>query len=229
MSIAIIADAHLGGPGIPAAPLVEQLEALPGAGCHHLILLGDIFQAWVGSPQFETREIRAVVPVLRRLRRAGMAIDYIEGNRDFFLAESVYADCFDRVTTEISFDHGGVRYLLVHGDGLNQRDRQYLFWRWLSKSALSRFLILNLPAPIARQAVARTEAGLSKTNFEHKVRLPEEAIRAYGERRLAEGYDVLLLGHFHVPRVFKVSGGEIRLLDAWFNSRRVEWVPQPDL
>jgi UDP-2,3-diacylglucosamine hydrolase len=224
VSIAIIADSHLGGPGGPAGPLVEQLEALPAAGCRHLILLGDIFQAWVGSPQFETAEIRAVVPVLRGLRRDGMAIDYIEGNRDFFLAGSIYADCFDRVTTEIAFEHGGVRYLLVHGDGLNERDRQYLFWRWLSKSALSRFLIFKLPGKLARLALDRTEQALSKTNFEHKVRLPEDAIRRYGERRLSEGHDVLLLGHFHVPRVFKVPGGEVRLLDAWFRSRRVEWV-----
>ena len=44
------------------------------------------------------------------------------------------------------------------------------------------------------------------------------------ERRLAEGHDVLLLGHFHEPRVWPVAGGEVRLLDAWFRSREVEWL-----
>ena len=39
-----------------------------------------------------------------------------------------------------------------------------------------------------------------------------------------EGHDVLLLGHFHEPRVWKVAGGEVRLLDAWFRSREVEWL-----
>ena len=41
---------------------------------------------------------------------------------------------------------------------------------------------------------------------------------------LAEGHDVLLLGHFHEPRTFRVQGGEIRLLYAWFRSRQVEWL-----
>jgi len=222
MSIAIIADSHLGGPGGSAEPLVEQLEALPDQGVERLVLLGDVFQVWIGSRRFETPEVRAVVPVLRDLRRRGLEIDYVEGNRDFFLAQSPYADCFDRVVLEVAFEVEGTRYLAVHGDGLNDRDRQYRFWRWLSKSAPSRFLILNLPGAIARRVVASTESGLSKTNFKHKARLPEEAIRRYGEKRLAEGHDVLLMGHFHEPRTFRVAGGEVRLLDAWFKSRRVE-------
>ena len=224
MSTAIIADSHLGGPGGPAGPLVEQLVALPESGCRHLLMLGDIFQVWVGSRAFETPEIRAVLPVLADLRRQGLRIDYIEGNRDFFLAESPYAGYFDRVVTDLAFESGGVRYLAVHGDGLNDRDRQYLFWRWLSKSRLSRTLILRLPGSLARRAVGSTERRLGKTNFKHKARIPEEAIMAYGERRLAEGHDVLLLGHFHAPRTWRVAHGEIRLLDAWFNSRRVEWL-----
>ena len=34
---------------------------------------------------------------------------------------------------------------------------------------------------------------------------------------------MLLLGHFHEPRVWQVQGGEVRLLEAWFTSKRVEW------
>lgn len=224
MSIAIIADAHLGGPGGPAGPLIEQLRSLPAQGCRRLILLGDIFQAWVGFRHFETGDILAVVEALRDLRRQGIEIDYIEGNRDFYLAGSPYADAFDRVGLETSFTVDGVRYLAVHGDGLNERDWQYRFWRWLSKSAPVRLLIRSIPSPLAHRMVHSTEARLSQTNFKHKVRLPEAAIRRYAERRLAEGYDVLLLGHFHEPRIWKVQGGEVRLLDAWYKSRRVEWM-----
>ena len=34
--------------------------------------------------------------------------------------------------------------------------------------------------------------------------------------------DVLLLGHFHEERTWPVGNGEVRLLEAWFKSRRVE-------
>jgi UDP-2,3-diacylglucosamine hydrolase len=224
MPIALIADAHLGGPGGPAGPLIEQLRSLPGQGCRRLVLMGDLFQAWVGFRSFETPDVAAVVAALRELRRAGIEIDYVEGNRDFFLAGSPYADAFDRLALETSFEVGGVRYLAVHGDGLNDRDWKYLFWRRLSKSAPVRFLVRSVPRGLAHRMVGSTERRLSQTNFKHRAALPEEAIRRYAEWRLAEGYDVLLLGHFHEPRVWKVAGGEVRLLDAWFRSRAVEWL-----
>jgi UDP-2,3-diacylglucosamine pyrophosphatase LpxH len=224
VSTAIIADAHVGGPGGPAGPLVAQLRELPARGCRRLVLMGDLFQAWIGFPRFETADIAAVAAALRDLRRQGIEIDYVEGNRDFFLAGSPYADAFDRVGLETSFTADGVRYLAVHGDGLNDRDWKYNFWRKLSKSAPTRFLVGHIPRALAHRMVHGTERRLSQTNFKHKAALPEEPIRRYAERRLAEGYDVLLLGHFHEPRVWQVPGGEVRLLDAWFRSRAVEWV-----
>jgi UDP-2,3-diacylglucosamine hydrolase len=222
--LAVLADAHLGGPGGRADPLIQQLEALPAPGCTRLILLGDLFQAWVGLPKFETPEIAAVVAALARLRERGVAIDYVEGNRDFFLRGSVYEPALGRVGLETSATVGGRRILFVHGDGLNDRDRQYLFWRWLSKRGWVRLLLRALPRAAARRFVASTERRLGDTNFKHKARIPEEAIRAYGARRLAEGYDLLVLGHFHEAREWSVAGGTVRLLEAWFTSRRIEWI-----
>jgi UDP-2,3-diacylglucosamine hydrolase len=223
-SVALVADAHLSGPGGPAGPLVAQLATLPDQGCRRLVLMGDLFQAWVGFRSFETADVRAMVAALRDLRARGMTVEYVEGNRDFFLAGSPYADAFDRVALETSFEAGGVRYLAVHGDGLNDDDWKYRFWRRLSKSAPVRFLVGSVPGALATRIVHSTERRLSRTNFKHRAALPEAAIRAYAERRLAEGHDVLLLGHFHEGRVWKVDGGEVRLLDAWFRSRAVEWL-----
>jgi UDP-2,3-diacylglucosamine pyrophosphatase LpxH len=228
MSVALIADAHLGGAGGSAEELVRQLDAIESSGCERLVLLGDIFHVWVGARRFETRAIRTVYSRLLQLARQGLQIDYIEGNRDFFLADSEYAEAFSSIGTEMSFVAGSRRYLAVHGDGLNDRDRQYLFWRWLSKSSLSRALILHLPASIARWALNSTEVRLARTNFKHRKGVPQQAISRFAERRLAEGFDTLLLGHFHEPRSWEVAGGEVRILDAWFNSQRVEWIGDPD-
>lgn len=223
MPVAVVADAHLGGPGGEAGPLVRQLDALLDEDCERLVLLGDIFHVWVGDRRYETAEVRAVAAAIDRLRAGGVSVDYVEGNRDFFLDRGPYASLFDRLATEVTFETGGVRYLAVHGDRLNDRDWQYRFWRWLSKSLPCRLVVLNMPSRLAQQFVTSTEARLGKTNFKHKNRVPEEIIRSYGARRLEAGHDVLLLGHFHAPRVWPAGAGEVRVLDAWFNSRRVEW------
>ncbi len=222
MSLAVVADAHLGGPGGGAGPLVEQLAALPAAGVDRLVLLGDLLEVWVGYPQYETDEVRALLAAVAELRRRGVRVDYIEGNRDFFVGAGAYAVSFDSVGTEIAATAAGVRYLFVHGDGLNDRDRQYLAWRWLSKSWPVKTVIRFLPRRVVGPFVHGTERKLSGTNFKHKARVPEEAITRYAERRLGEGHDVLVLGHFHEPRTWQVAGGEVRLLEAWFKSRRIE-------
>jgi len=224
MAVALIADAHLGGPGGPAAPLVRQLRDLPAQGCEHLVLLGDLFHVWVGDRRYETPEIRAVVEVLRELRSTGLPVDYIEGNRDFFLDRGPYADAFRQVTRELAFDAGGKRYLAVHGDGLDRRDWQYHLWRRISKSALGRFLLTHLPRRLAQRVAVSTEARLARTNLRHKRVIPEEVILRYARKRL-DRFDCLLLGHFHEERRWQLApDGEIWLLDAWFRSRRVEWV-----
>jgi len=222
MCVAVIADAHLGGPGGSAEALVEQLRQLPDGDCRHLVVLGDLFHVWVGARRYETPEIRRVVAALKDLRDQGVRIDYVEGNRDFFIAQSPYAEVFHGVGDEVHFEAGGRRYLAVHGDGLNDRDYLYRFWSWLSKSAVSRWLMLHLPRAVARWLVGVTERQLAKTNFKHKSTIPAGVIREYAVRRLQEGFDVLLLGHFHEGRQWSVDGGEIRLLEAWFRSRRVE-------
>ncbi len=224
MSVAVIADCHLGGPGGPAEPLIAQLEQLPERGCRHLVLLGDVFHVWVGKRAFETPMILQVLEVLKRLRERGLRLDYIEGNRDFFIAGRRYADVFETVSTELAFEAEGVRYLAVHGDGLNDRDRQYLFWRWLSKSLPVRWAMGALPPPLARYLTHATEARLAETNFKHKAEIPKPAILRYAERRLGEGHDALMLGHFHEPRTWQTDAGEVRIVDAWFNRHHVEWL-----
>jgi UDP-2,3-diacylglucosamine hydrolase len=224
VTVALIADAHLGGPGGPGAPLAGQLRALPGLGCDRLLLLGDLFQVWVGDRRYETEDVRVVVGALRELRRAGVWVGYVEGNRDFFLDGSVYADAFDELATEIALECDGRRVLAVHGDGLNERDRRYRFWRWLSKSSPSRLLFRRLPGPVARFLVGGTERRLARTNFRHKQRIPDEVIRRYAQARLREGYDLVLLGHFHEERLYRLEGGEARILPAWYERPEVLWL-----
>jgi UDP-2,3-diacylglucosamine hydrolase len=206
---------------------VEFAAALRGLDperCHLLVLLGDLFHVWVGDRRYETAEIGRVVPELDAARARGIRVCYVEGNRDFFLDDSPYASCFDAIGPELAFEQAGVRYLVVHGDGLNAGDWKYLFWRGLSKNPVSRFVCRRVPAGLAGRFVNGMDRRLADTNFEHKSAVPEPALRSYGEKRLAEGHDVVLMGHYHEPCSIRVQGGEVRVLDAWFHHRRFEWL-----
>ena len=224
MSVAVIADAHIDGPGGEPGPLVEQLRELGENGCARLILLGDLFQTWIGQRRYETAAIRQVTAALAELKARGVRLDYVEGNRDFFIGRGPYAGLFDFVGDEVAVEVGGRRMLLVHGDGLNRKDRLYRFWRWFSHCPPVRLAMFHLPRWLAHRLVVGFERGLAKTNFKHKTEIPEEPILEFARRRFAEGYDTLLLGHYHEPRHWRLPEGDVWLLDAWFSSRRVEWL-----
>jgi UDP-2,3-diacylglucosamine pyrophosphatase LpxH len=224
VAVALLADAHVGGPGGRGDDLAEQLAGLDAATCEMLLILGDLFHVWVGDTRYETEEIRRLLTVIDDVRSRGVVTRYVEGNRDFFLDDSVYARHFDSVGLEHAFVEGGVRYLAVHGDGIDDRDWRYRFWRRASKNSVSRAAARSLPGRLARRFVHGMDRRLAETNFEHKIRIPESVIRRYGEERLREGHDVVLLGHFHQPLTFAVAGGQVRVVDAWFNTRRLEWL-----
>ena len=145
---------------------------------------------------------------------------YVEGNREFFLRGSYVERYFREVCDEESFELGGKRFLLTHGDLLNEKDRPYRFWRAISKNRLSRASIALIPKRVANRFVWSVEARLYRSNFKHKTRLPVEMIRAFAARRFREGYDVLLLGHFHKSWQEEVDGGRVEILPAFVEDRR---------
>jgi hypothetical protein len=77
-----------------------------------------------------------------------------------------------------------------------------------------------IPGPLARSIVRRTEARLYRSNFRHKKKLPEAALLAEGRAARAEGYDALLVGHFHVARTLTGENAVTHVLPAWLEERK---------
>ncbi|MCK6683057.1 MAG: hypothetical protein L6R30_11650 [Thermoanaerobaculia bacterium] len=218
--VAIIADSHLGQVEGDGDDFLASLHSLRERGFRTIVLLGDIFQYFIGDRKFETPLVRRVLEAWRELAGAGIAIRYIEGNRDFFLAGTPYAAWFSSYGRTDGIAVGGRTYAFVHGDRVNTRDLPYRFWLLVSKNPVSRAALKVIPGPIARAIVARTEARLYHSNFRHKRYLPEEALGREGARARRAGFDEVLIGHFHISRSFESSGGVARLLPAWLQERK---------
>ena len=217
---AVFADCHVGRRPGDEGPFLEALEAVRRRGAKSITLLGDIFHVFVAHPKFETPEIARFLDKVRELREAGVAVTYVEGNRDFFLRGSYVERLFQAVCDEEIFAAGDRRFLATHGDLLNEKDLPYRFWRFLSKNPVSRFAIDFIPRGLANRIVWRIESRLYRSNFKHKTRLPVEMIRAFAQRRFGQGVDVLLLGHFHKAWSETVDGGRIEILPAFVDERR---------
>jgi len=217
---AVFADCHVGRRPDDDAPFLLALDRAAARGAGAISLLGDIFHFFIAHKKFETPAIARFLRKAEELRARGIAVTYVEGNRDFFLRGSYVEPYFRSVCDEETFEAGGRRFLLVHGDRLNEADLPYWFWRHLSKNSFSRFCLNLVPREAGNRLVWKTEARLYHSNFKHKQRLPVEMIRKFAARRLAEGIDVLLLGHFHKSWTEAVNGGRVEILPAFVDERR---------
>src|SRR6266567_1716641 len=114
-------------------------------------------------------------PFLEALEEAaGRGARAISLLRDFFLRGSYVEGLFARICDEETFEQGGRRFLLTHGDLLNEADIPYRFWRFLSKNPVSRAALAFIPREAGNRFVWKVEARLYRSNFKHKSRLPFE-------------------------------------------------------
>lgn len=219
--LAFVGDAHLSAIDAPLQDFLRFLDGL-GETCARIVLMGDLFDLWIGRPELEEPHHRVVVEKLAQLRRRGVVLRYLEGNRDYRIAAGYTGSAFDDSTDAALEERcGGHRLYATHGDLVNTADRQYRLWRRLSRSRPVWFAFNRIPRSRRLAWANRAERRLRSTNLDFKRRFPEAMVRAYAERSFAQGYDALVLGHFHVERDLAAGRGRrIFVLPEWKESRR---------
>ncbi|MGZ7031068.1 MAG: UDP-2,3-diacylglucosamine diphosphatase [Thermoanaerobaculia bacterium] len=216
--ILVIGDSHIGLADGSEKPVVQWLERAAARRPLALYLNGDLFHYLIAHPKFFTPSVGKVFEAFRRFRDGGVPIHYVEGNRDFFLKGSFVEDSVTDVGLEYAITAGNRRYLIVHGDMINDRDWPYRFWRRASKNPLSKLAINLIPKRTAKKFVDSVEKRLARTNFKHKSQLPTELMAAYAEKRKRDGFTDVVFGHFHQKLVMPVDGSRVTILPPWYET-----------
>ena len=217
--IFVIGDSHIGLGNGADRPVTDWLERLAAFKPKALYLNGDVFHYLIAVPKFRTSSVEKVMAKLRDLVDRGIGIHYVEGNRDFFVKGSFVAQAVSGIEREFEVVAGGKKYLILHGDMINDKDWPYRFWRVFSKNPLMQIAVRLVPGGIARKLVDRVERKLARSNFKHKTRLPLELMEAYGRKRAGEGFTHVVFGHFHHKLVLPAGDATVAVLPAWYESR----------
>ncbi|MEN8163640.1 MAG: hypothetical protein ABFS37_05880, partial [Acidobacteriota bacterium] len=184
------------------------------------LYLGDTFQYLIGMSKFWTAGIEKVIEAWDGFRARGGTVRLIEGNRDFFLDEKDLKHRIDQSALSLEFSAGDVTFRLVHGDKVNQRDWQYLFWSRLSKCRPARLWARWLPRRLAVAIVRKMEARLAKTNRKFRYVKPVEALREESLSAFRRGVDVQFFGHFHTLWTFSDGEKSAMVVPAWLETRQ---------
>lgn len=196
----LISDLHIGAPG----PVLDRFEQVledagrDGSDCR-LVVLGDMFDAFVGPKQARVGVWRHVAQKLRAAAEAGVSITLLRGNRDFMLDRGFGRLAGSRVVAGgLLLRLDGEPCLLLHGDELCLNDLPYQrSKRWL-RHPLVRFLARVLPlwvsVWVARKIRQKSQASVAKgdpTRFAPVATAVREAF--------ATGATRLVFGHIHQP------------------------------
>ena len=219
-----VGDVHLDGADAHLEAFLGFLDGLRGT-TGRLVFLGDLFNLWIGRRELEQPHQRAVAQQLETLRRDGMVVRYVEGNRDYRIAPAYVGSALDDATLDgVSEEFGGRRLWAIHGDLANPADRNYRRWRRVSRSSLFWVLFNLLPRKRRMRVADAIERKMRRSNRDFKRVFPEQEVRAYAAGFLEQGYDTVVLGHFHVEKdltaVAPGPQGRILVLPEWRESRR---------
>lgn len=216
--IYIIGDSHIGLREGAEKRVNAWLDRLKTTDATALYLNGDLFHYLIAHKNFRTGAVDRVFAKFKELRDRGTAVHYVEGNRDFFLKGSFVEEFVTDVATEFAIPAGAKKYLVIHGDMINDRDWKYRFWRRASKNIATKIGVSLIPKRIATDFVDSVERRLAKSNFKHKTTLPTDLMKAYGDKRSAEGFTDVVFGHFHRKLVLPAERSTISVLPAWYES-----------
>lgn len=182
----------------------------------HLFIVGDFFDFW-----FEYRTVipKHYFPVLCRLQRfkeKGIEMHYLAGNHDFALGQ--FFDRYLQIKTHLDeyvTELNGKKFFLFHGDGLESGDVGYRILKRILRNRVNqkifRLIHPDLGIRLA-DLVSGTSRKYNKLNTENRS---EEEYFAYAEKRFAEGYDYVIMGHRHNPLVYEKGGKKYVNLGDW--------------
>ena len=218
-----LSDAHLSQDDLHTRNFLNLVEKAAAEDIP-LFLLGDIFDLWFGAPGLTFRFQEPVIERLRELRRGGLRLYYVEGNRDFHLKKTHEGSTLHAVSEgEMSAVVGSRSVYLSHGDTVNRADLAYRFWKTVSKNPLAYGALSLLPPALVLPVADRLERKLKRTNRRCRESFPEKESREFALRMFASGVDFVILGHFHTERILRFAQGRATRLLVVLPSWKEQW------
>jgi len=200
----------------------------------HLVMLGDIFDFWVGDHGFYTKQFQPYIDAVLAVQKAGIKVIYFEGNHDVHVKKFWDSVGIETHVEDEYFQFGKLNVRLSHGDLINPNDHKYLKYREFIRRPLLEKLAHILPARELTM-IGKVASRKSRKRSSHYRRHNEdqliELIRTYAEKCFREKpFDILFTGHMHVRDdwVGNIDGRAFRSvnLGSWFDVPQVFWLTE---
>jgi UDP-2,3-diacylglucosamine hydrolase len=182
-----------------------------------VLMLGDLFEVWVGDDAADTGFAADCTAVLRAASH-GRLLGFLPGNRDFLVGDALLAAAgMQRLSDPTVLVAFGQRWLLTHGDALCLADTAYQRFRQQVRSPAWQQAFLAQPlAERERQARAMRDASAAHQADLGPAHWSDVDDRAAAQWLAAAGCTTMVHGHTHRPATHALPGGGTRhVLGDW--------------
>lgn len=216
-SVLACSDMHLsdGKPRLADVFLewLDRQTAQGGGAPGTLLLLGDVFDAWVGDDALTAAPADSCAPKLAARLRAiadrGIRVLMMHGNRDFLIGQYFASQAGCKLlgdTARLVIDDGPI-VAITHGDLLCTRDTAYLEFRQMVRNPVWQEAFLSKPLH-EREAIAQALRAKSKSETAMKAEdIVDVTIGECEAMAQKLGANALLHGHTHRPGLSVMPNG----------------------
>lgn len=211
MALYIFSDAHLGSATAEkeaekVAKITELFELVKRDG-ERLIILGDLFDFWFEYKHAIPKDHHKVLFMLTDLIKHGVRIDYVSGNHDFWMGDYFESEIGVTVSRDaLETEYDGKRMHLLHGDGVAKADGGYRFLKKILRNRFNIWLYRKLP-PDWAIPLAKKVSGSSREYTSRRDHTFAPDYEEYAHKKLNEGFDLVAIGHLHIPIEKKFEHG----------------------
>lgn len=199
MKVVIFSDVHITRTSVDRTALVLRFVTDCCDDADIVVVLGDLFDFYHGYNGYIYPWYRSITEGLKRLVERGKQVYFLEGNHEFLMGR--YYEQYTGIVCkqEMTLEIEGKKVFLTHGDGF----AGVSLARVLKRSFFYRVMdILGPSLTWAIASLSRPFLSRSRKGYSEKIR---DIFRDYARQKFAEGYDVVVLAHSHIPDVLEVN------------------------
>jgi UDP-2,3-diacylglucosamine hydrolase len=213
----IISDLHL----TPAYPYTAErfIEFCQNEAkqVQALFIIGDLFEFWVGDDAHLHHPFHQnIAEQINTLKRTGVKVFFIDGNRDFMLGEAFAKKSgWEKLPDPSVVQIASQRWLLSHGDMLCTADPAYQMFRKFTRVKLFQKIFLLIPTAF-REKLGNLLRKRATMKYQKRERFDPTTANIKGNVTLEacaaitqqNHCDQLIHGHTHRPGVHNEKLGQ---------------------
>lgn len=207
-----ISDVHLGH-GSKESNRIKEIELVRflnfvGENSKKLFILGDFFDVWFEYKLAVPKGFARVIGKLAELSDSGVEIFYILGNHDFWVRNYFEDELGIKVfKDDLEIEINRKKFYISHGDGFSKNDFGYRILRKIMRNKTNIFLYSLIHPDIGLWLAGASSRKSREYSLNRDSTENEKDVIEFARGKISEGFDYVVMGHLHRPKIEKIGNG----------------------